>query len=60
MIRTSGEMRTSNFFIWESAYSEYVFAETLWPDFDRHAFAKCVGEYRSRRRRFGGAKDASE
>jgi undecaprenyl diphosphate synthase len=58
VIRTSGEMRTSNFLLWESAYSEYVFTETLWPEFDRHSFARCVAEYRSRHRRFGGAKDA--
>ena len=57
VIRTSGEMRTSNFLLWESAYSEYVFTPTLWPDFDRSTLADCVAEYQRRRRRFGGAKD---
>ena len=57
VIRTSGEMRTSNFLLWEAAYSEYVFTPTLWPDFDRHTLADCVAEYRSRHRRFGKAGD---
>ena len=56
VIRTSGEMRTSNFLVWESAYSEYVFTPTLWPDFDRTTLLDCVAEYRSRRRRFGGVE----
>jgi undecaprenyl diphosphate synthase len=60
VIRTSGEMRTSNFLLWESAYSEYVFTPTLWPDFDRRSLAACVAEYRSRERRFGTAVDGSE
>ena len=42
VIRTSGEMRTSNFLVWESAYSEYVFTPTLWPDFDRITLMECV------------------
>lgn len=57
VIRTSGEHRTSNFLLWEAAYSEYVFTPVLWPDFDRHEFARCVGEYQTRDRRFGGAVD---
>jgi undecaprenyl diphosphate synthase len=57
VIRTSGEHRTSNFLLWEAAYSEYVFTPVLWPDFDRHEFARCVGEYQTRDRRFGGAID---
>jgi undecaprenyl diphosphate synthase len=57
LIRTSGEQRTSNFLLWEAAYSEYVFTPVLWPDFDRHEFARCVGEYQARDRRFGGAVD---
>ena len=57
VIRTSGEQRTSNFLLWEAAYSEYVFSPVLWPDFDRHEFARCVGEYQTRDRRFGGAVD---
>jgi undecaprenyl diphosphate synthase len=57
VIRTSGEIRTSNFLLWESAYSEYVFTPTLWPDFDRKTLADCVAEYRRRNRRFGKAED---
>jgi undecaprenyl diphosphate synthase len=57
VIRTSGEMRTSNFLLWESAYSEYVFTPVLWPDFDRSTLAACVAEYRARERRFGKARE---
>ena len=59
VIRTSGELRTSNYLLWESAYSEYVFTPVLWPDFDRHTLAECIIEYQSRDRRFGGAEDLS-
>ena len=59
VIRTSGEQRTSNYLLWESAYSEYVFTPVLWPDFDRHELARCIAEYQGRDRRFGGAVDAS-
>lgn len=59
VIRTSGELRTSNYLLWESAYSEYVFTPVLWPDFDRHTLADCIAEFQSRDRRFGGAIDAS-
>jgi undecaprenyl diphosphate synthase len=59
VIRTSGEQRTSNYLLWESAYSEYVFTPVLWPDFDRDELARCVAEYQGRDRRFGGAVDAS-
>ncbi len=59
VIRTSGELRTSNYLLWEAAYSEYVFTPVLWPDFDRHTLAACIAEYQSRDRRFGGAIDAS-
>ncbi len=59
VIRTSGERRTSNFLLWEAAYSEYVFTPVLWPDFDRHELARCIGEYQTRDRRFGGAVDGS-
>ncbi len=58
VIRSSGEMRTSNFLLWESAYSEYIFTPTLWPEFDRHVFADCIAEYQARDRRFGRAVDA--
>jgi len=53
VIRTSGERRLSNFLLWQSAYSEFVFADTLWPDFTPADLGACVAEYRSRRRRFG-------
>jgi undecaprenyl diphosphate synthase len=59
VIRTSGEQRTSNFLLWQAAYSEYVFTTVLWPDFDRHELARCVAEYQDRERRFGGAEDES-
>jgi undecaprenyl diphosphate synthase len=59
VIRTSGELRTSNYLLWESAYSEYVFTPVLWPDFDRYTLADCIIEYQSRDRRFGGAVDGS-
>jgi undecaprenyl diphosphate synthase len=54
IIRTSGEQRISNFLTWQSAYSELVFREELWPDFTRDAFAASLSEYASRQRRFGG------
>jgi undecaprenyl diphosphate synthase len=54
VIRSSGEHRTSNFLLWQSAYSEYVFSPVLWPDFDRHVFRDCIAEYQGRERRFGG------
>ncbi len=60
VIRTSGEQRTSNYLLWESAYSEYVFTAVLWPDFDRNTLADCIAEYQGRHRRFGGAEDQSE
>jgi undecaprenyl diphosphate synthase len=59
VIRTSGEQRTSNYLLWEAAYSEYVFTPVLWPDFDRHELQRCIAEFRSRDRRFGGAVDGS-
>jgi undecaprenyl diphosphate synthase len=59
VIRTSGEQRTSNFLLWEAAYSEYVFTPVLWPEFDRAELARCIAEYQNRERRFGGAEDAS-
>jgi undecaprenyl diphosphate synthase len=54
VIRTSGERRLSNYLMWQSAYSELVFADELWPDFTREAFERCLEEYASRNRRFGG------
>jgi undecaprenyl diphosphate synthase len=54
VIRTSGEERLSNYLLWQSAYSELVFADELWPDFDRAAFEQCLEQYAARERRFGG------
>jgi undecaprenyl diphosphate synthase len=54
VIRTSGEQRISNFLLWQAAYSELVFAPELWPDFDAAAFERCLDEYDTRQRRFGG------
>jgi undecaprenyl diphosphate synthase len=54
VVRTSGERRISNFLLWQSAYAEYVFTETLWPDFGPGEFRAAIEEYALRRRRFGG------
>ena len=54
IIRPSGEMRTSNFLLWQSAYSEYVFMDVLWPDFGPEDLDKAIAEYHKRNRRFGG------
>jgi undecaprenyl diphosphate synthase len=54
IIRTSGEMRLSNFLLWQVAYSELVFVPIYWPDFDRAALENAIGEYHRRERRFGG------
>ena len=54
VVRTSGEFRTSNFLMWEAAYSELVFIDTLWPDFRREDLFAAVREFQSRDRRFGG------
>lgn len=56
IIRTSGEERLSNFLLWQSAYSEFVFTDVLWPDFTPEEYEKCLEEYQSRDRRFGGRK----
>jgi undecaprenyl diphosphate synthase len=57
-VRSSGEQRTSNFMLWQSAYAEMVFLDTLWPDFTRLDLWEAVAVYASRNRRFGGAIDA--
>jgi undecaprenyl diphosphate synthase len=54
IIRTSGERRLSNYLLWQGAYSELVFRDELWPDFDRDAFEASLEEFESRQRRFGG------
>jgi undecaprenyl diphosphate synthase len=54
LIRTSGELRISNFLLWQLAYAELVFVDTLWPDFGEEQLRAAVDDYASRRRRFGG------
>jgi len=53
LIRTSGEQRISNYLLWQCAYSELVFRDELWPDFDRAALEECLREFEARQRRFG-------
>jgi undecaprenyl diphosphate synthase len=54
IIRTAGEKRLSNFLMWQSAYSEFVFTDTLWPDFESKDFEMAIKEFQKRKRRFGG------
>ena len=54
LIRTSGEVRLSNFLLWQSAYSELLFTPVLWPDFDEQAFREAIAQFAARQRRFGG------
>jgi undecaprenyl diphosphate synthase len=54
-VRSSGEQRTSNFLVWQAAYAELVFLDTLWPDFDRRHLWHAIEMYASRDRRYGGA-----
>lgn len=56
IIRTSGELRLSNFWLWESAYSEYYFTDVHWPDFDEVELKKALADYAGRERRYGGLK----
>ncbi|MBL8179259.1 MAG: isoprenyl transferase [Bryobacterales bacterium] len=58
LIRTSGEMRISNFLLWQIAYAELYVTETLWPDFKRSDLLRAIGEYQKRDRRFGGLTSA--
>jgi undecaprenyl diphosphate synthase len=60
VIRTSGEARISNFLLWQSAYAEYEFIETLWPDFSAKVFGEVVDRFAGRDRRFGAVKQAAE
>mgnify|MGYP006182463281 CR=1 FL=1 len=53
LIRTSGELRLSNFLLWQSAYAEMIFTDVLWPDFDAAALAGAISSYQGRERRFG-------
>ena len=59
LIRTSGEMRISNFLLWQIAYAELYVTETLWPDFDRLHFLRALLDFQKRDRRFGGVNDGS-
>jgi undecaprenyl diphosphate synthase len=54
LIRTSGEVRLSNFLLWQAAYAELLFLDLLWPDFDEQAFAAALHQFATRQRRFGG------
>jgi undecaprenyl diphosphate synthase len=54
IIRPSGELRTSNFLLWQSAYSEYYFTDVLWPDFSKRDLLEAIAAYQKRSRRFGG------
>ena len=56
VIRTSGEKRISNYLLWQAAYSEFIFTDTLWPDFRTEHLMECIEEYRARDRRYGGAE----
>lgn len=60
VIRTSGEARISNFLLWQSAYAEYEFIDTLWPDFDADLFGRIIGRFGGRDRRFGAVDPASD
>ena len=59
LIRTSGELRLSNFLLWQLAYAELYFTDVPWPDFDKSELIKAIETYNSRDRRFGGVKEAS-
>ncbi len=56
LIRTSGELRISNFLLWELSYSEFYFTDTYWPDFDKNELNKAISAFENRKRRFGGRK----
>lgn len=59
LIRTSGEMRLSNFLLWQTAYTEFVFLDTYWPDFDRSVLEGAIAQFHARERRFGGLSKRS-
>lgn len=56
LIRTSGEIRLSNYLLWQLAYTEFYFTDVLWPDFDKEELKKAIVKYNQRDRRFGGVK----
>lgn len=57
LIRTSGELRQSNFLLFQCAYAEFVFPTVLWPDFDLKQYHECIAEFQRRKRRFGGREE---
>jgi undecaprenyl diphosphate synthase len=57
VIRTGGEKRLSNFLLWQAAYSEFVFSDTLWPDYSPGEFSAAIAEFGTRGRRFGGTRE---
>lgn len=60
LIRTSGELRLSNYLLWQLAYTEFYFTETLWPDFTKEELVKAIEKYNSRDRRYGGVKEGKD
>ena len=60
LIRTSGEQRVSNFFLFQLAYTELYFTETLWPDFREREFLSAIAAYQARERRFGAVSNGSD
>ncbi len=58
LVRTSGELRISNFLLWQCAYTEFVFLDALWPDFGRELLEEAIARYRARERRFGGSQQS--
>ncbi len=60
LIRTGGEIRISNYLLWQIAYSELYFCDTYWPDFDEEEFRKAIASYQSRQRRFGKTEEQAE
>ncbi len=59
LVRTSGELRLSNYLLWQCAYTEFVFSDVLWPDFDRWNLVEAIVDYQGRKRRFGGVADGA-
>lgn len=57
LIRTSGEVRLSNFMLWQLAYTEFWFTDTLWPDFDQECLIEAIETFQKRNRRYGGIKE---
>ena len=57
LIRTSGELRLSNYLLWQLAYTEFYFTDVLWPDFTKEELKKAIEHYNRRERRFGGSKE---